>query len=61
MGRHTVTAHVWPCEVMTRQKSKTVWIATGEFMGEYLEQKGSSERVALKRWVEIAEFKYRSS
>ena len=36
---------VWgkPQEVTIAQKSKTVWIATGEYMGQRIETKGASQ------------------
>ncbi len=50
---------VWdkPQEVSTHQNSKTVWIARGEYMGEQIETKGSSEAAAIKQWREAARYK----
>ncbi len=38
----------------TRQKSKSVWIAVGKYMGEPIEVKDRSEATAIKRWREAA-------
>lgn len=61
MAVDTVEAYPETCEVSTYQRGKTVWIATGTFMGESLQQKGRSEATALRNWQDIAEFRYRSS
>jgi hypothetical protein len=46
-----------PYEITVYQKSKVVWIAVGEYMGERLETKGNSEGTALERWREAARYK----
>jgi hypothetical protein len=53
------TAHVWaiPHVITVYQNSKTVWIATGDYMGERIEAKGSSADVAAKYWADAARFK----
>ena len=50
---------VWdkPYDVEVYQKSKTVWIAVGEYMGKHLDTKGSTEGAALRRWVEAARYR----
>ena len=52
------TVYVWaiPHVVTVYQKSKTVWAAVGDYMGERIEVEGSSANVAAK-WVEAARFK----
>lgn len=49
---------VWgkPQEVTVSMKSKTVWIAVGDYMGKRVETKGASEGAAVKRWKEAAEY-----
>ena len=49
------TVYVWaiPHVVTVYQKSKTVWAAVGDYMGERIEVEGSSADVAAK-WVEAA-------
>lgn len=44
-------------EISVYQKSKAVWIAVGEYMGERLEVKGSSARSAAAQWREAARYK----
>lgn len=61
MATHTVKAYPETCEVHVYQRSKSVWIASGQFMGEQLEQRGRSESAAVRLWKEIAEWRYRSS
>jgi hypothetical protein len=41
----------------TYQRSKSVWIAVGDYMGERLEAKDRSESTAIKRWVEAARYR----
>ena len=48
---YTVVARV------TRQKTKTVWIAVGEYMGKRIEVKDRSEAAAKKLWEDAAKFK----
>ena len=54
-----VNVTVWdkPHEVTVYQKSKSVWIATGTYMGESLQTQDASEGTALKRWREAARYK----
>ena len=39
------------------RKSKTVWIARGDYHGEAIEVKGSSLSKAAKAWVDAALYK----
>lgn len=59
MGVHATTVYSEACEVHTYQRGKTVWIASGTFDGRPIQQKGRSERVALRNWVDVAEARYR--
>jgi hypothetical protein len=43
-----------PFKVETFQKSKAVWIASGEYRGEMIAGRGQSEGEAIKRWREAA-------
>jgi hypothetical protein len=45
------------CEITVYRKSKTVWIAVGEYLGEQIETKGSSYRTAVARWRESARYR----
>jgi len=49
------TVQVWaiPHVISLYQKSKTVWVAVGDYMGERIEVEGSSANVTAK-WVEAA-------
>ena len=49
------TVHVWaiPHVITVHQKSGTVWVAVGDYMGERIEIEGSSANVPAK-WVEAA-------
>ncbi len=40
--------------VTTHQKSKSVWIAVGEYMGKRIEVKDRSEATAIKAWRDAA-------
>jgi hypothetical protein len=44
-------------EITVSRKSKTVWIAFGEYMGERMETRGSSQRTAIARWREAARYR----
>jgi hypothetical protein len=49
------TVHVWaiPHVITLSQKSETVWVAVGDYMGERIDVEGSSADVTAK-WVEAA-------
>jgi hypothetical protein len=53
-----MTVKVWdkPHIITVYQKSKTVWIAVGEYMGRRIEVKGSSASSAAKWWAEAARY-----
>lgn len=55
--KHTVQVWGKPHEITVYQKSKSVWVARGEYLGESIETKGPSEGAAVKRWREAAQFK----
>ena len=55
--KRTVTVHNKPHEIDVYQKSKSVWVAVGEYMGERLEVKGSTESQATSAWREAARYK----
>ena len=50
----TVLLYDTPCTVAISRRSKTVWVAVGDYIGERIEVKGSSANVAAKHWVEAA-------
>jgi hypothetical protein len=53
------TVMVWdkPHVVTTYRKYKTVWVASGTYMGESHSTQGQSEGAAVKRWREWAQYK----
>jgi hypothetical protein len=54
--KRTVHVGAIPHVITVYQKSKTVWVAVGDYMGERIEVKGSSANVAAK-WVDAARFR----
>jgi hypothetical protein len=50
----TVLLYDTPCTIAISHRSKTVWVAVGDYIGERIEVKGSSANVAAKHWVEAA-------
>ncbi len=52
------TVYVWeePQKVDVYQKSKTVWIAVGTYMGKRIEVNGRSENAAITHWQDAALF-----
>ncbi len=57
MPVHTVEVWSKSYNVTTRQKSKTLWIAAGYYMGKRIEVQDRSKATAIKRWREAARFK----
>ena len=55
--KHTVLVWGKPQEISVYQKSKSVWIAVGAYMGERVETKGASETAAVKHWREAARYR----
>ena len=53
------TVRVWDelQEITVYQKSKSVWVAAGEYMGERIETKASSASAAAKHWQDAARYK----
>jgi hypothetical protein len=43
--------------IIVYQKSKTVWVATGKYMGEDHQSQGSAANTAAKRWQQWATYK----
>jgi len=44
-------------DIIVYQKSKTVWVATGKYMGENHQLQGSTANTAVKRWQQWATYK----
>lgn len=55
--KHIVLVWGRPQEVSANRKSKTVWIASGEYMGETIVERGPSEAAAVMHWRKAAEYK----
>jgi hypothetical protein len=51
---YTVIVGDEPCVVRVHQKTKRVWIAVGDYMGERIEAKGSGRNSALAAWRQAA-------
>ena len=54
---HSVMVWGKPLLVSVYQKSKSVWVATGEYHGERLSTQDRSQSTALTRWREAAQYK----
>lgn len=50
---------VWgkPYEITVHKKSKSVWIAVGDYMDETLEVQDRSRSSAVKAWCDAAKYK----
>ena len=57
MSEHTVQVWGKPHTITVHKKSKTVWVAVGEYLGERHESKGRSETTAIAQWREWARYK----
>lgn len=44
-------------KISVYQKSKTVWIAVGEYMGHHIEVKSSSANAAANLWIDAARYR----
>jgi hypothetical protein len=53
------TVDVWgkPQTVEVFQKSKSVWVASGSYLGQPVEVQDRSAGAALKRWQEAARYR----
>ena len=56
LTKHIVKVWDKPHEITVYQKSKSVWIAVGDYMG-HLETKGSSAAAAAKHWQDAARYR----
>jgi hypothetical protein len=43
--------------VLVHRQSQTVWVASGDCMGQRLELKGTSENSAVSAWSEAARYR----
>ena len=53
------TVQVWgrPYAVSVHQKSKYVWIAVGDYVGQRIECKDHSAGSAIARWADAAKYR----
>jgi hypothetical protein len=49
------------CTVEVRQMGKTLWIVVGEYWGEQIRTRGTTERKALKAWRIAVIHKYQQA
>ncbi|SBV53149.1 hypothetical protein XBLMG947_3955 [Xanthomonas bromi] len=54
---HTVQVWNQPQQITVYQKSKSVWIAVGTYMGERVDVKGRTESQAIGSWREAARYR----
>ena len=52
-----VTISDQPYEITVYQKSRTVWIAVGDYMGKKIERKARSARSAASHWRAAARYR----
>lgn len=54
-----MTVQVWerPYQISVHQKSKTVWVAVGEYMGKTISVQDRTKGAAAKRWKEAARYR----
>lgn len=56
MGSRTVKVWGDNVEISVHQKSKSVWIATGTYLGKPYQVQGRSETQAASAWAEAARY-----
>jgi hypothetical protein len=52
-----VWEHEDPCEITVVQKSKSVWIASGEYMGKAITVQGRTANNAAAIWRDAAHYR----
>jgi len=57
MSKQVVNVWGKPIEIAVHQKSKSVWVATGDYMGKRIEAQGRTEGAATKLWRETAQYR----
>lgn len=50
----TVLVSLDECHIQIIHRTKTVWLAVGEYKGNHVEAKGRSAETAANNWVEAA-------
>jgi hypothetical protein len=59
-GKTTVTVRGKPYDISTRQKSKSIWVASGGCNGAWHSTEDRTEGAAVKQWQDWAEYRGRS-
>jgi hypothetical protein len=57
MADHNIQVGGKTCLVASRRKSKTVWIATGHYMGQAIEAQGRNEYLAASAWRSASRYR----
>lgn len=54
-----VSVEVWGTKITitVHQRSKSVWIATGTYLGHHVEVKRATQGAAVKGWVDAARYR----
>jgi DNA-binding beta-propeller fold protein YncE len=55
--KHTIQVWSRPYEVTVEQRSKSVWVASGDYQGQSIVVTDRTPTSALKRWREAAQYK----
>jgi hypothetical protein len=57
MTEHNVQVLGKPYVVAIQRKSKTVWVATGRYMGQDVEARGRNENLAASAWRSASRYR----
>ncbi|MBB2964733.1 hypothetical protein [Methylobacterium sp. R2-1] len=55
--QHRVIVWQKPYMISTAQRSKSVWIASGDYEGQSIQTQDRTEGAAIKRWCEAARYR----
>lgn len=55
-GETTVKVHGRDIAISVHQRSKTVWVASGEYMGQVISVTGRTQTQAISQWREAARY-----
>lgn len=56
MAAHTVIVWGKEIRITVERRSKSVWIAAGDYLGKPIEVRDATEGAAINRWREAAEY-----
>lgn len=57
MSKHIVTVWDEKIEITIVQKSKSVWIAVGQYLGKEVRVQGRSANSAARLWIDAARYR----